>query len=174
MQYSDMVTRGFKLLPYVKYYFPFAPGNSWFKIDWSGNFDYKLVDAAAAKLDGFIKQEQQAGIDSKRIIVGGFSQGGAVALQWAATRNTSIGGIVALSTWQPFEVKNFTGNPSNRLFIGHGNSDSILGLSMVKHGHGYARSKFPNNTYRIYNGLDHDVNTEEMKDVMQFISAGLK
>ena len=49
----------------------------------------------------YIQEEIKLGIKPERIIVGGFSQGGAVALYTALTREPNYAGIVALSTWLP-------------------------------------------------------------------------
>mmetsp|Transcript_2175 Transcript_2175/g.8527 ORF Transcript_2175/g.8527 Transcript_2175/m.8527 type:complete len:230 (-) Transcript_2175:532-1221(-) len=48
-----------------------------------------------------IQEEKAAGIDPSSIVVGGFSQGGAVALTSLARLEEKIAGIVALSTWLP-------------------------------------------------------------------------
>lgn len=49
----------------------------------------------------WIEEEEKQGIPSNRIMVGGFSQGGAVALYTALTLQKPLGGVVALSTWMP-------------------------------------------------------------------------
>jgi predicted esterase len=50
----------------------------------------------------YIAEEEKLGIDRSRIIVGGFSQGGAVALYSALAKpQKSLAGVVALSTWLP-------------------------------------------------------------------------
>lgn len=57
----------------------------------------------------YIGEEEKQGIKRDRIIVGGFSQGGAVALYSAFTHpGSSLAGIVALSTWLPL-YKTFPG-----------------------------------------------------------------
>ena len=52
-------------------------------------------------VQGFVENEVKSGIQRNRIFIGGFSQGGAVALYTAFAVNKPIGGIVALSTWLP-------------------------------------------------------------------------
>ena len=48
-----------------------------------------------------IEAEVKEGIPRERIFIGGFSQGGAIALYTAFMVNKPIGGVVALSTWMP-------------------------------------------------------------------------
>jgi predicted esterase len=53
-------------------------------------------------VQSYIAEEEKLGVDRSRIIVGGFSQGGAVALYSAFSKpQKSLGGVVALSTWLP-------------------------------------------------------------------------
>ena len=53
-----------------------------------------------------IAQEEKIGIPRSRIIIGGFSQGGAVALYSAfAVSQGPVAGIIALSTWLPVHYK---------------------------------------------------------------------
>lgn len=48
-----------------------------------------------------IAAEVQAGIESKNILLGGFSQGGALALYSALTYPETLAGVAALSCWLP-------------------------------------------------------------------------
>lgn len=52
-----------------------------------------------------IAQEVAAGIPADRIVIGGFSQGGALALFSALTFPQTLAGVVALSTWLPLHQK---------------------------------------------------------------------
>lgn len=52
-------------------------------------------------VQGLIENEVKIGIPRNRIFIGGFSQGGAVALYTAFAVNKPIGGVIALSTWMP-------------------------------------------------------------------------
>ena len=52
-----------------------------------------------------IDEEQKAGISADRIMIGGFSQGGAVALHRALATDLKLAGVVGLSTWLPMHRK---------------------------------------------------------------------
>lgn len=69
--------------------------NSVIKILWLG------IKVAATEVQTLIQNEIQAGIPADRIVVGGFSQGGALALYSALTFPQRLGGVVALSCWLP-------------------------------------------------------------------------
>ena len=81
-----------------------------------------------------IAQENVRGIPSERIFIAGFSQGGAVAYLTGLTNESSLAGIVALSTYMPStsqvaQAATVAGR-STPLFIGHGVHDDVVSLAM--------------------------------------------
>ena len=54
-------------------------------------------------------EEEAKSIPSGRIVIGGFSQGGAVALYTSLTNNIKLGGVLAFSTWLPLHNKIMVG-----------------------------------------------------------------
>lgn len=50
-------------------------------------------------IDGLVKAEIEAGIPENKIVVGGFSQGGAIAMLYGLTTGRGLAGVVGLSTW---------------------------------------------------------------------------
>lgn len=50
-------------------------------------------------IDGLVKAEIEAGIPENKIVVGGFSQGGAIAMLYGLTKGRELAGMVGLSTW---------------------------------------------------------------------------
>ncbi len=71
-------------------------------LDMDSPEDMEGITKATLRLRSLIEQEILGGIPSDRIIVGGFSQGGALALHTALTYSEKLAGIVALSCWLPF------------------------------------------------------------------------
>ena len=65
-------------------------------VDWAVNF---LLD--------IVREEEKQGISSDRVMVGGFSQGGAVSLRAALTSQTPLAGCVALSCYLPGDVRQY-------------------------------------------------------------------
>lgn len=61
-------------------------------------------DESAARVNAIIQREIDGGIKPARIIVAGFSQGGAVAFHTALRSTHALGGCVALSTWVPLRA----------------------------------------------------------------------
>jgi phospholipase/carboxylesterase len=61
--------------------------------------DSEGLMASARTINGFIDRELDRGIDSRRIIIAGFSQGGAVAYQVVLSHDKPLGGLLAMSTY---------------------------------------------------------------------------
>uniref|UniRef100_A0A674HS05 palmitoyl-protein hydrolase n=1 Tax=Taeniopygia guttata TaxID=59729 RepID=A0A674HS05_TAEGU len=102
-------------LPYVKYICPHAPRipvtlnmkmvmPSWFDLMGltpDAPEDEAGIKKAAENIKAIIEHEMKNGIPPNRIILGGFSQGGALSLYTALTCQHQLAGIVALSCWLP-------------------------------------------------------------------------
>lgn len=63
--------------------------------------DREGFDLAAARINTIIQSEIEKGIPASKIAIGGFSQGGALALHVSLRSPNSFAGCVALSTWLP-------------------------------------------------------------------------
>lgn len=77
---------------------------SWFDIrslEVGGSEDEAGIKEAALQIHGMINNEIRAGIPAERIILGGFSQGGALALYSAMTYPEKLAGVIGLSCWLP-------------------------------------------------------------------------
>lgn len=70
-------------------------------LDMDAPEDAAGFDRSASRVDALVKKEMENGIDSKKIAVGGFSHGGALALHYALRSPLNLAGCVALSTWLP-------------------------------------------------------------------------
>lgn len=74
-------------------------------LDANGPEDEEGIRRAADMVHGMIAEEVAAGIPTKRIVLGGFSQGGALALYSALTFPEPLAGVMALSAWLPLHQK---------------------------------------------------------------------
>ncbi|CAH0546431.1 unnamed protein product [Brassicogethes aeneus] len=129
--------------PHVKVICPTAPTMpvtlnagfrmpSWFDLktlDESGPEDDDGIRSATKQIHGLIENEIKAGIAANRIVLGGFSQGGALALYSALCFPQKLAGVVALSCWLPLR-KSFPGamKTSNELSVlqCHGDCDPVV------------------------------------------------
>lgn len=85
-----------------------------------------------ATLQGLIKEEIDKGIPSNRIVLGGFSQGGAMAVLSGLTSENKLGGVFGLSCYmllsKKFKEMIPEGNPNKdtKVFMGHGDQDPLV------------------------------------------------
>jgi len=88
------------------------------------------VDASVQQTEALIAREAERGIPASRVLLAGFSQGGAIALATALRRVQPLGGIVALSTYLPMAerlTKEVTAAaPAQPLFMAHGQFDPVV------------------------------------------------
>ena len=94
------------------------------------------IRESAAAVHGLIDRERAAGISAERIVLAGFSQGGAVALQAGRALSAGLAGILALSTYLPLRATLAAeAIPANRpipILMCHGRQDPIVPLDLAR------------------------------------------
>jgi phospholipase/carboxylesterase len=92
------------------------------------------IRASAAAVTELIDREVDRGIPAQRIVLAGFSQGGAIALHTALREPRALGGLMALSTYLPLPgtlaAERSAANARLPIFLAHGTSDSVLPHSL--------------------------------------------
>ena len=82
------------------------------------------------------EQQEDRGIDSRRIILAGFSQGGAIALHCGLHYPRPVGGIMALSTYLPrcvaLDASETAINRTTPVFMAHGLEDNVVAYQYGK------------------------------------------
>lgn len=109
-----------------------------FGLDRDGPVDEEGIRASGEILNELIRREQDRGIESNRIVVAGFSQGGAIALHAALRYPQSLAGLMALSTYLPLMsrfdaevVRNEeAANQDISIFMAHGSFDPVLPMQL--------------------------------------------
>jgi phospholipase/carboxylesterase len=95
-----------------------------------GRDDELGLEETRARIEGCIASERSAGIDSRRIVLAGFSQGGAAALHVGLRHAETLGGIIALSCYLPLRSHLPTElQPANRntpILMCHGREDVVV------------------------------------------------
>jgi phospholipase/carboxylesterase len=173
----------------IKFIFPHAPSipvtvnnglvmPAWFdilemKID--RKIDTIQIEASAAAITRFIDREISNGVDSRRILIAGFSQGGAVAFQAALSYPKPLGGLLAMSTYFATS-ETITLNEANKnlpIAIQHGVHDPVvpeaLGkkaeLKLTKLGYSATYSTYP---------MEHSVHPQQIADISNWIQQRLQ
>jgi phospholipase/carboxylesterase len=98
--------------------------------------DVAGIRASADAIHALIDAEQAAGIGTARIVLAGFSQGGAVALQAGLRYARPLAGILALSTYLPLAATLAEeAAPANRaipILMCHGRQDPVVPLELAR------------------------------------------
>lgn len=134
----------------LRFLFPHAPEKpvtinggmvmpSWYDILSMGflrRVSWPEVEASVQALKDFIAAEAQKGIPSERIILAGFSQGGAIVLQTALRLETKLAGILALSTYL-LDLDNVppaanSPNAQTPLAMMHGTFDPVVPFALAE------------------------------------------
>uniref|UniRef100_A0A8C3X0G8 Acyl-protein thioesterase 1 n=1 Tax=Catagonus wagneri TaxID=51154 RepID=A0A8C3X0G8_9CETA len=134
------------------------------------------IKQAAENVKALIEQEVKNGIPSNRIILGGFSQGGALSLYTALTTHQKLAGVTALSCWLPlrssFPQCPISGvNRDIPILQCHGVLDPLVPLMFGSLTVERLKTLVnpANVTFKTYDGMMHSSCQEEMMDVKQFI-----
>jgi phospholipase/carboxylesterase len=134
----------------VRFLFPHAPKMpvainngyvmpAWYDIreaDLSERADVAGVQRSQQQLEALMARENARGVDDARIVLAGFSQGGAVALYTGLRHPRRIAGIVALSTYLiGSQTVGRDASPANRdvpIFMAHGTYDPVVKLAWAQ------------------------------------------
>ena len=142
---------GLDSTPAIRFLFPHAPMRpvainngfvmrAWYDVtlgDLEGHSrraDERGVRESQAQIAALIEREEKRGVAPERIVLAGFSQGGAVALQTGLRFPRKLAGMMALSTYLPLaESLPAEAAPANRqtpIFMAHGLYDPVIPIMM--------------------------------------------
>jgi phospholipase/carboxylesterase len=133
--------------------------------------DEEGIRRSAEQVRELIEQQVRFGIAPERIVLAGFSQGGAIALHTALRYQESLAGLLALSTYLPLEghleAERSQANRQIPIFLGHGTRDPI-----VPHALGVqTRRVLKDLDYAVEwhdYAMEHSVCMEEINDISQW------
>lgn len=174
--------------PAIRFVFPHAPirpvtinngvrMRAWYDIlglEIAQRQDITGVRESIATVDALIAREAERGIPSERVILAGFSQGGAIVLSAGVRHAKPLGGIVALSTYLPMaertEAERSEANREVPIFMAHGTQDPVVGVALGT----MSRDYLANLGYRVdwfdY-PMPHSVSPKEIIDLRDWLGA---
>src|SRR5215213_1626610 len=176
---------GLASAPAIRFVFPHAPMQpvsinngyvmrAWYDIKWGDlearakQADERGVRASQAAIEALIDREIGRGIAPEAIVLAGFSQGGAIALQTGLRHSKKIGGVMALSTYLPlaenFAQERADANAKTSIFMAHGTQDGVVPYEMglrsreilLQQGYDVEWHEYP---------MQHSVCLEEINDI---------
>jgi len=138
------------------------------EISTSSSQDEAGISHSAAKIRDPTDHEIERGIPAEKIIVAGFSQGGAMALHVGLRYPAKLAGIMALSAYLLFPERLATEraqeNSATPVFIGHGTQDPVLPMMLGKEAReGLEKGEWPVEWHSY--SIQHSVSQPEMVDI---------
>ncbi len=171
----------------VRFIFPHAPQipvtvnggmvmPAWYDIlamDIDRKVDEAGVLASADAVDALIEREIARGIPSERIIIAGFSQGGAVAYQAALRHPQPLAGLLTLSTYMAMPVTPSQANAALPVMICHGSMDPMVPEQLGQRAAATLTELGYSPQYKSY-PMEHMVCLEQIRDIGQWLTERLK
>jgi phospholipase/carboxylesterase len=171
----------------IRFVFPHAPMmpvtinqgfvmRAWFDIrtaDIGAEVDEKGILASAKLVNDLIETEIDNGIAPERIMLAGFSQGGAIVLQAGLRYPKRLGGIIALSAFLPLagslQSEKSDANAALPIFLAHGSEDPVVPIDL-----GYRAQKvLEREGYEVewheYRGMAHSVSEQEIFHLAEWL-----
>lgn len=172
----------------LRFVFPHAPMRpvtinggyimrAWYDIsegDFRRSHDHDGINESETALRALIEREHTLGVSYDKIIVAGFSQGGAVALQTALRFPKRLGGVLALSTYCPSTADpSWSVAESNRtvpIFMAHGSRDNVIPLPIAQISRQTLEKLGCNIQWHEYD-MTHSVCPQEITDIATWLKA---
>ena len=132
--------------------------------------DEKQLLASSKDIGALIDREIERGIDSSRIVIAGFSQGGAVGYQIALTYPKPLAGLMAMSTYFATS-ESMTPAQENKALpiqIYHGTMDPVVPEPLGQSAYETLKGKGYSTDYKTY-PMQHGVCAEEVIDISRWI-----
>lgn len=164
----------------TRFIFPHAPARpvtinggmvmpAWYDIlsmDIDRKIDETQILESANQVVALIEREIERGVDADKIVIAGFSQGGAVAYQAALTFDKPLAGLMTMSTYFATH-ETVTLNPANKdlnIFVSHGTQDPVVAEELGQRAVALLQEKGFQPSYKTY-PMQHEVNFEQIQDI---------
>ena len=168
-----------KSLPALRFVFPHAPVRpvtinngyamrAWYDIlgiDRQSKQDEVGIRGSAAAVRALIEREKVRGVSADRIVLAGFSQGGAMALFVGLRYPERLAGIMGLSCYpvlaSTLDAERQAANQQTPIFLAHGNFDPMVDIGLGKEGHKLLETRGYQVEWHTY-PMPHSVSPEEI------------
>lgn len=176
--------------PEVRYVFPHAPVRpvtinagmamrAWYDIvdlQPGAPQDAAGIRHSAEAVEALIGREVARGIPVSRIVLAGFSQGGAIALFAGLRYPEALAGIIGLSTYLPlreaFDAEASEANRGTPLFLAHGSLDPVVPPVAGETTSRFLDQRGYDVTFKSY-PMPHAVCPEEIEDIRRWLGGVL-
>jgi phospholipase/carboxylesterase len=177
--------------PALRFVFPHAPVRpvtlnggmrmrAWYDIrdmELNSRADEAGVRESIAHVEELLARENERGIPSERIVLAGFSQGGAIAMATMLRREAALGGVLALSTYLPLgnstAAEATAAGKRTPVFMAHGTEDPMVRFEWGQASRDALQALGVPVAWHTY-PMPHSVCGEEVRDIADWLSARFK
>jgi phospholipase/carboxylesterase len=148
---------------------------AWYDISFDGverRPDEGGIRASQAQIEELIAQEKSRGVAARRIVIAGFSQGGAITLQTGLRHADTLAGLMVLSSYLPLAAtvaaERSAANAATPIFMAHGAYDPMIAIALAQRsvtqltelGYAVEWHEYP---------MQHSVCAEEVRDISRWL-----
>jgi phospholipase/carboxylesterase len=134
----------------IRFVFPHAPMmpvtinggyvmRAWYDVSFDGvekRADEAGIRASQAGIEKLIAREKARGIEARRTVLAGFSQGGAITLQTGLRHAQALAGLMVLSSYLPLAAslaaERAAANLATPIFMAHGREDPVIPIELAE------------------------------------------
>jgi phospholipase/carboxylesterase len=131
------------------------------------------IHSSAALITALIDGEIARGFAPERIVLAGFSQGGALALHVGLREERRLAGLMALSAFLPLSStlasERTPGHEAIPIFMAHGTADAVIELAYAKSSLAALEDLGYAPEFRTY-AMGHGVSPEEVGDIARWLT----
>ena len=148
---------------------------AWYDIpaaDFRQGQDAAGIRESEQQLQALVRREIESGIPAERILLAGFSQGGAIALHTGLRFAQPLAGILALSTYLPvadsLAIEAAAANRSVPVWMAHGTQDPVVPLLLAMESRDILQQQGYDVSWHTY-PMPHAVCPEEVRDIRDWL-----
>jgi lysophospholipase-2 len=126
-------------------------------------------------IEGLIEQEVASGIPTSKVLVAGFSQGGAVSLLMLRSQH-QLAGVIGLSTYLPLREEPPIISEANKqtpVLMCHGDTDQVVAYNYGKQSYEKLQEAGCAVQFKTYPGMGHSACPQELEELKKFITEKL-
>lgn len=156
---------------------PQAPGHTWYPLSFLAPIaqNEPALSRGLAAVGAIVDNLARAGLPAELVVLMGFSQGGCLALEYAARNARLYGGVAGLSAaliGPPGTPRDYAGSLAGTpLFLGCSDVDGHIPLWRVQESTRVLGALGAEVTERIYPGMGHTINDDEIAHLRRILGA---
>ncbi|WP_026957413.1 alpha/beta hydrolase [Aliagarivorans taiwanensis] len=171
-------------LPRTRFIFPAAPYRrvtanggyemrAWYDIlrfEPQRELNHQHIEQISQTVRELIVQQRKQGIE--KVVLAGFSQGGAIAYQTALSHPELLAGLVVMSSYVPSELSRFDSSKPLPILIQHGSVDDVVAPALADHAKQHLEALGLQPELELY-PISHTIGHQQIKSLERWLQATL-